>query len=182
MPYVLPEPAAKRKWYNDYGEYQGIGARILLAMLSGGTSGVPGLGKQPTTPTTQNPGQIQFPSGAKTSTSPLELAMIQQMGGAPSSQGGTVPVSYQPPMQWGFTPNTDQALKQAQLQQTQAYSKYLSSLTGTGLPGQMSPTPSTPQTPSGSPSSLTPQLTTYLAKRALAGDAEADAVLKAAGY
>lgn len=129
MPYVLPTPEPRQQWYNDYGEMQGLGTRLLLAMLSGGVSGLPTLGKQPTTPTAGNSGQIQFPSGARTNTSPLEQAMIQQLGGAPNRQGGTVPLTYQPPTKWGFVPNIDQQIKQANLQQTQALAPYYQAVT-----------------------------------------------------
>ena len=123
MPYVLPQPEAKRKWYNDMGEAQGMTARLLLAMLSGGASGVPSFGKQPTQPTAGNPGQIQFPSGAKTQTSPLEMAIMNQMGGAPSQQGGTVPVTYQPPTKWGFGPSANQQSTQADIAYKQAQTR-----------------------------------------------------------
>ena len=124
MPYILPTPEPRRRWYNDYGEAQGLTARLLLAMLSGGASGVPNLGKQPTTPTPGNPGQIQFPSGASTTTSPLEQAMMSQLGGAPTRQGTIVPqgqggVTYQSPTRWGFQPPIAQQLQQLKLQQAQ---------------------------------------------------------------
>lgn len=112
MPYVLPTPEPQRKWYNDYGELSGLTARLLLAALSGGASGVPSLGKQPTQPTTGNPGQIQFPGGQRTNTSPLEQAMIAQLGGVPTTQGQILPqgqggLDYRPPTKFGIGPSVN---------------------------------------------------------------------------
>lgn len=128
MPYVLPTPEPRRRWYNDVGEAQGTIARLLLAALSGGATGIPSLGKQPTQPTAQNPGQIQFPGGATTQTSPLEQAMMRQMGGAPTRTGEIVPyasgnqpgVTYKPPMRWGFGPDVDTQAKQQDIAYKQA--------------------------------------------------------------
>ena len=163
MPYVLPQPEAKRKWYNDVGEAQGITARLLLAMLSGGASGVPSLGKQPTQPTAGNPGQIQFPSGVKTQTSPLEVAIMNQMGGAPSQQGGTVPVTYQPPTKWGFGPSVDRQSTQADITLKQNQAEYWKTLSGM-TPGATvsSPSPSPSPTPSSLP---TPKITSPILQK-----------------
>jgi hypothetical protein len=151
MPYVLPTPEPRRRWYNDYGEFQGLGARLLLAMLSGGTSELPRLGKSPTTPTASNPGQLQFPSGAKTNTSPLEQAMISQLGGVPTRQGSIVPlgdqsgVTYKPPTRFGFGQSLDRQSTQADINLKNNQAEYWKSLVGM----TQNPTPST--TPSSAP-------------------------------
>lgn len=94
--------------------------QFVLAMATKGMSRVP------VPPTPGQPGQLQFPGGMRTPTSPDELAQIQSMGGVPTTRGSVVPlrtglgsgVRYQPP-----TVHPDQLsaqLQQAQLQQSQS--------------------------------------------------------------
>lgn len=67
-----------------------------------------------------------------------------------------------------INPNLDNQVKQSQLQQNQAYTQYLQGLSGTPSSGQGG--------------RMSPEVAKYLAKKALEGDAEADAALQAAGY
>ena len=119
MPYTVPGVDPRLKWYQETGRTQGHLTKLLLEMFLGGKS----ISAQPTSPTSSNPGQIQFPSGAQTQTSPLEMAMINQMGGAPSRQGGTVPVSYQAPTRFGFGPSLSNQSTQADIAYKQAQTK-----------------------------------------------------------
>ena len=127
---VLPGGIPKRRWYNDVGELQGTLSRqfvdvIAQALLA--SQGVPSFGKAPTTPTPRNPGQLQFPSGASTATSPGELDQIRAMGGIPSRQGTVAPIGqqpggiqYNPPTSFQWQPNLDRQAKLAAIQQAQA--------------------------------------------------------------
>jgi len=144
----VPREIVRPKWYEDTSYASGkLLHDILLAAISGGGGG--GIGQVPTAPTPSNPGQLTFPSGATTRTSPLEMAQLQQMGGVPSRQGQITPfgqpstggVSYTQPTRLGMRPDLDYQTKQAQLQKAQQdldpnspVNQYIRSLTAANQP------------------------------------------------
>ena len=125
---ILPREIARPSAWGDFGYMQGHQAdKLTSALLAMFTGGMYQGGQNPVQPTPQRPGQLQFPSGQSTNTSPDELAQIMARGGVPSRSGETVPfgtgapnaVSYQPPTKWGIRPGPDFQLKQVQLQKAQ---------------------------------------------------------------
>ena len=130
----VPRELVRPKWYSDlgygYGNFQReTFDRLLSALLSQGMGG--GFGQVPTTPTPQNPGTFNFPSGSQ---SPLEAAQIQQMGGVPTrgqpflSKSTQVPgagVTFTQPTRWGMLPNLERQQTQADIEYKQAQTKSL---------------------------------------------------------
>ena len=86
VPANVPRPTGWDWFGQAVGQNQRALLDVLIAAL-GGKSGS-GIGQVPTQPTPQNPGQLTFPSGASTPTSPLEMAQIRQMGGVPVRNDG----------------------------------------------------------------------------------------------
>lgn len=120
----VPREIVRPKWYSDLGYGGGALARaILLQQLQSGG----GIGQVPTSPTPGNPGQLTFPFGATTQTSPLEMAQLQQIGGVPSRQGQITPfgqpslggVSYTQPTRLGILPNLERQKTQAEIEKLQ---------------------------------------------------------------
>lgn len=161
MPIVYPHPQPRQTGWDMAGYFLGENSRAARdALLEAFTLGMAETGPRP-----NNPGSIGFPSGMSTTTSPFELAQIRQMGGVPTTQGGISPISYSPPTKFGIQPSLANQARQA----------YIQSITKSGqqqIGGQ----------PQLGGSVLSPQMASYLAKKALEGDAEADAILQAAGY
>ena len=122
VPANIPHP----KFWDYAGQLSGTSTRqITDALLAALT-----LGQYQGQPTPGNPGKMTFPSGMSTPTSPMEQALIQQMGGVPTRNEGVGPtqqmipmgqggVTYQPPTTTGIKPTMDWQLKQAQLQKAQ---------------------------------------------------------------
>ena len=118
----VPRNLQRPSFWSDLGYGAGSLQRaILLALVGGGAGGR--IGQVPTQPTPKNPGQLTFPSGATTRTSPLEMAQIQQMGGVPTQQGITPlqpgGVTYQQPTRWGMLPNLERPKSQAEIEKLQ---------------------------------------------------------------
>ena len=123
-------------WFETFGSsgLNSFSDLLAKALLQGMANGNGPFGQKtavPTNPTTQNPGQLQFPSGASTPTSPLEMQQMQAMGGAPTNQG-IVPfgqpsqggVQFQPPTRMVNTQKLINDLKIAQAQNDIQKSQY----------------------------------------------------------
>lgn len=172
----VPRNIVRPKWYEDVGYAQGSLTRAIAEMLLKQQMGG-GIGQVPTSPTPRNPGQLTFPSGATTQTSPLEMAQLQQMGGVPSRQGQITPfgqpslggVSYTQPTRLGMRPDVEYQIRQAQLQKAQQdldpnspVNQYLKSLASANQPP-----------PSGGETAGFTQSLQALRQRADAGDEDA---------
>ena len=131
----VPRELQRPSILSDYGYGAGKNTRdallIALQAILGGGGG--GLGQVPTSPTPSNPGQLTFPSGAQTQTSPLEMAQIRQMGGVPTQQGGMTPlgpggVTYQAPTRTGLLPNLERQKTQADIDLLKSQAEYWKSV------------------------------------------------------
>lgn len=174
VPANIPRPT----FWDYYGQFGGTAGRqvtdALLAVMTGGAYG----GVQ-TVPSPSNPGQLTFPSGATTPTSPQELFQLQAMGGVPSRQGDIIPfgnpatggVQYTTPTRFGRLPNSQNPVLQSQAAYRDELTRQARAAAAPPAPAAPPPLPPQPSD-GGSPFTSTSSVVNTLWDRAQKGDAK----------
>ncbi len=101
-------------FFDYYGQFGGASARMLLEAILRQQFSSPRI---PGQPTPQTPGNLTFPSGASTPTSPGEMSQIGARGGVPTTSGRVLPTNQ--PGGVRYTPPPSLTLEQLQGLQAQ---------------------------------------------------------------